>query len=370
MKRFFQIVALGAAVIFCCGCGYGSVGVGEKHDGADGKEKVSVWRYTDTAMGTVIQQSLYTAGEDAAKEISTEIIDYLTGLERDLLSWRLETSETYRLNASAGSGEGYLLSEDMTALLQSCMELQEQSGGAFDVTLGTVTRLWNIDQWAAGRMEDFQMPSSRDLANALDACGSHKLALETEDFPQSGLAERTLAFLPEGMQLDLGAVGKGHALSGIQILLEQTPEITGAVISVGGSVLTYGSKPDGGSWKVGIVNPFDTAAYIGILTLQGQWCVSTSGDYERYVEMDGARYHHILDPATGYPADSGVRGVTILSKDGMLSDGLSTACFILGPEKGMELAERYGAEALFVLKDGSIVMTEEMGRYFNGACSQ
>ena len=169
--------------------------------------------------------------------------------------------------------------------------------------------------------------------------------------------------MPEGMQLDLGAAGKGLALQEIQALLAERPEISGAVISLGGSILTFGSKPDGSTWRVGIMNPEDTSSNIGILSLEGQWCVSTSGDYERYAEIDGVRYHHILDPETGYPADSGVRGVTILTKEGLAGDALSTACFILGPEKGMALARKYGAEALFVLEDGEIVMTEGMEAY-------
>lgn len=147
-------------------------------------------------------------------------------------------------------------------------------------------------------------------------------------------------------------------------MLEGQNAVTGAVISLGGSILTYGSKPDGSTWKVGIIDPFDKSSNIGILSLEGQWCVSTSGDYERYVEVDGVRYHHILDPKTGTPAVSDVRGVTVLLKDGLLSDGLSTACFILGPEKGMALAAEYGAEALFILSDGEVVLSEGMEQYY------
>ena len=238
------------------------------------------------------------------------------------------------------------------------MELYEKSEGAFDVTIGRAARLWNIDQWAAGGQEgDYRLPDPEELRKALELCGSDKARLEE--------GEGIRLFMPEGMQLDLGAAGKGLALAELGRLLESRSDITGAVISVGGSVLTYGSKPDGSSWKVGIVNPADTSSNIGILSLEGQWCISTSGDYERYVEVDGVSYHHILDPCTGYPADSGVRGVTILSKDGLLSDGLSTACFILGVEKGMALAEEYGAEALFILEDGEIRMTEGMKAYFS-----
>ncbi len=172
------------------------------------------------------------------------------------------------------------------------------------------------------------------------------------------------------MQLDLGAVGKGLALSRILELLEEEPEVSGAVVYLGGSVLTYGSRLDGGSWKIGIADPSDPSSSVGILTLEGQWCVSTSGDYERYVERDGVRWHHILDPATGLPADSGVRSATILSRDGLLGDGLSTACFILGPEKGLELAGEYGAEVLFILDDGEFVMSEGMEAFFSEAGRQ
>ncbi|MGN1144872.1 MAG: FAD:protein FMN transferase, partial [Acetatifactor sp.] len=139
----------------------------------------------------------------------------------------------------------------------------------------------------------------------------------------------------------------------------------GAVISVGGSVLTYGEKPDGDSWRVGILNPFDTSENLGYLSLTGQWCISTSGDYERFVEVDGIRYHHIIDPATGYPAQSGVSSVTVLTKDGLLSDALSTACFVLGVEKGSRLAEEFDAEVLFVDKSGEMHMSKGMEEYFH-----
>ena len=108
----------------------------------------------------------------------------------------------------------------------------------------------------------------------------------------------------------------------------------------------------------------DTSQNIDIMQLEGGWCVSTSGDYERYVEKDNMRYHHILNPLTGKPADSGVRSVTILTESGLDSDALSTACFVLGVEKGMALAEELEVEALFVLENGEIVMTDEMKQIF------
>lgn len=351
MKRYFLIVVL-VAVISFGGCG--------SNGGAVKRQQA------DTAMGTVIYQTLYCAREEDAKEISAEIRELLRALEEERISWRLETSEVYKVNAAAGSVEGCLLSEDMELLLCRCLEFSKKSGGAFDFTIGSVARLWKIDDWADGMQEgEFVLPSQEALRKALNACGSEKLTFVREADNADGQEGQMRIFLPEDMQIDLGAAGKGLALSEIAELLEGEKRLQGAVISVGGSILTFGSKPDGSDWKVGIVNPFDTASYVGFLSLKGRWCVSTSGDYERYVELDGIRYHHILDPDTGFPADSGVRGVTVLTKDGLAGDVISTACFILGPEAGMALAEEYGAETLFVMADGEIVMSEGMKESFS-----
>lgn len=349
MKAFFRtgvLRILAVMTVLCCGCG---------------KEAGGPWESVDVAMGTMVQLRIYGPEEKRAQEIFGQAKEILRSLEEEELSWRLETSEVYRLNASAG-GEGEALSAEMARILQTCLELYEESEGAFDVTLGALVRLWNIDSWAGGQETgDFRVPSAESLEKALGDSGSGKL----QSLPEGPLREGTRLLLPEGLQLDLGAVGKGLALSRILALLEDSPEVSGAVIYLGGSVLTYGSRPGGGSWKIGIADPSAPGSSVGVLALEGQWCVSTSGDYERYVEQDGVRWHHILDPDTGMPARSGVRSATILSGDGLLSDGLSTACFILGPEKGLELAEKYGAEVLFVLEEGEIVMSEGMGAFLD-----
>ena len=362
MKLFFRTILLGLAVLCCSGCGKGENRHSESGTSiGQWNPSRGIWQCTDTAMGTVIDETLYAEDQEIARETGDRVMALLEELEEEYLSWRLETSQIYRINAAAGKEEGSPLSDEMAALLQECLELSRKSEGAFDISIGALTRVWNIDKWAAGgQTEGFRPPSQEELKEALKKCGSQRIRLEG----QSGDGLPARLYLPEGMQLDLGAVGKGVALSQLQLLLETQSEVTGAVISLGGSILTWGSKPDGSSWKVGIVNPADTSSQVGILSLEGQWCVSTSGDYERYVEFDGVRYHHILDPATGAPAVSDVRGVTILTKEGMMGDGLSTACFLLGPHKGAELAAAYGAEVLFVMADGEIIMSEGMEKYF------
>ena len=341
MKRFFGGFLLCAVFFLCGGCS---------------TQIHTPWQYADTAMGTVIQQNIYAADGETAESFSKQAMELLKELEEQQISWRLESSEVAQLNRTAGSGEAFFLSQELSAILQQCLEVSQLSDGAFDVTIGSVARLWNIDSWAAGEQTgDFQLPEKDALQAALLASDGGKLTLEAMSLT-----------LPAGMQIDLGAVGKGLALAMLYQALQEQTDISGAVISAGGSILTYGTKPDASDWKVGIVNPFDSSQNIGVLSLQGTWYVATSGDYERYVEVDGVRYHHIIDPTTGYPADSGVRSVTILSHDGLLSDALSTACFVLGAEEGLKLAKMYDSEAVFVLDDGEMVLSEGLTKDSNG----
>jgi len=124
---------------------------------------------------------------------------------------------------------------------------------------------------------------------------------------------------------------------------------------LGGSILTFGGKPDGSSWKVGIVNPFDTSSNVGILSLEGQWCVSTSGDYERYVEADGVRYHHLIDPETLYPGRRW-RAVTVLHPSSAVADALSTALFLTEPQEALEFVRTIpNARAVLTTLDGEIL---------------
>lgn len=309
----------------------------------------------DTAMGTVVQETLYVTDEKQGRTNAELFLAELEQLEKEHLSWRIEDSEVASINACAKEEKGMVLSPAMQADLALIWQVSEKSEGALDVTIGEVTRLWDLDAWAAdaSRITDFQEPETRKLQECLRNTGYEKVSLQEDKI-----------YLPDGMCLDLGAVGKGIACDRLGDMLKECEEITGAVLSVGGSIVTYGSKPDGSSWNVAIMHPRKEGSYLGTLSLQGEWYVSTSGDYERYVEKDGVRYHHIMNPATGYPADSGVCSVTILSDSGLLSDALSTACFVLGVEEGMKLAQEFGAEGLFVTSDLDILMTEGMKQYF------
>lgn len=338
-KRKYIVTLLSFLTFFLfTGCGKSAVKISE----------------TTTGMGTVVQKTVYVNEEQAGKDVLAEIDTYIERYENELLSWRISDSEISKINAAAGSISGYQIqSSELRENLQTIWEISEKSQGALDVTVGMVTRAWNIDVWATGDKDEFRIPDKEILADLLLNTGYQKVRLEEEQI-----------YLPAQMSLDLGAVGKGMVCDKIGEYLKTLDEMTGAVITIGGSVVTYGEKPDGGTWNIAIVHPRKEGSYLGTVSVRGEYYIATSGDYERYVERDGVRYHHIMNPSTGYPADSGVCSVTIVSDNGLLSDALSTACFVLGVQDGLKLVEEFGAEALFVTAELEIIMTPGMEGMF------
>ncbi len=311
---------------------------------------------TNTAMGTVVQYVVYTTDKESAENTVAELQEQLEYLEKGVLSWRVDGSQVASINAQAGRTEGVPVEQELYGYLQEIERISRESNGALDVTVGKVTALWDLDRWANADLEEqknFSLPKKEVLEKTLQDTGYEKMQLQDGKI-----------YLPEGMSLDLGAVGKGIACDQIADSLQKKQEINGAVISVGGSVVTYGSKSDGSPWKVAIVHPREEGKYLGTLSVNGERYISTSGDYERFIEQDGKRYHHIMDPGTGYPVDNELCSVTIVSDSGLLSDALSTACFVLGVEEGKKLAETLGAEALFVTKDLELVMTDGIRENF------
>ena len=279
------------------------------------------------SMGTVVTARVY--GKNAASA-DDEIISVIRQLD-GTISWRVEGSAVDRVN----SGERVKLNE-LAKIIATCREVSDSSGGAFDVTVGRLTRLWDFDDGAE------KIPSKKDISAALGTVDYRKLSTE------GGIVSAA-----EDQLVDLGSVGKGYACDMVRSYLEMT-ENEGAVVSVGGSILAYGKRNKAGDpWRIAVKHPREENAFLGTIILD-EGFVSTSGDYEKYFEKDGKRYHHILDARTGYPAESDLVSVTIVAESGLLSDALSTACFILGSEKGRELAEKYAVGAVFVASDGSI----------------
>ena len=264
------------------------------------------------AMDTYM--SLQAYGETAEKAVE-EAVAEIHRLDA-LLSTGREDSEVCRLNAGAG-GQEAVLSEDTAFLTGRSLELYEETGGAFDITVYPLMKLWGF---AGG---EFHLPTEEELQEALELVGADQLAFDR--------SAGTLSFAKEGVEIDFGGIAKGYTSGRVMDVFRENG-VKSALVSLGGNVQALGSKPDGSKWRVAIQNPDKEGPYLGILDIADQ-AVITSGGYERYFEENGTVYHHILDPETGWPADRGLVSVTVVSSDGTYADGLSTSLFVMGEEK-------------------------------------
>ena len=307
-----------------------------------------------TVMGTVFSAGFRANGKGSGEAVWKKLTDDGARLEQEILSRRIDSSEIAALNASAGNEEGFEVSPELEYYLRFCISVSEESGGAFDITVGALSRLWSIDE-AALNPGSFVLPSQEDIEQASANIGYTKMRIDNHR-----------VYIPEGMSIDLGAVGKGIYLDDALEILQEN--CTYGVISAGGSILTCGYRAGGDKWKIGIANPDGGSEVVATLLVEGNAFISTSGDYERFVEYENVRYHHILDPRTGYPADSGLCSVSVvvpgdIEDGGLLSDALTTAIFVLGEAEGMKLAESYGAGVLLVRNDGTVAVSDIMKKY-------
>lgn len=287
------------------------------------------------AMDTYMEITAYGRDSEEAVDAAAQEIQRLDAL----LSTGLAESEVSCLNRNKSG----TLSEDTGYLLRRSLALWEETAGAFDITVYPVMQAWGFDT------QQFRVPDEEEL-RALCA-----------RVDASGLAynEETNALtLPEGVELDFGGIAKGYASMRVAQIMREY-HIRSAKLNLGGNVQLIGARPDGRAWRIAIRNPQSEEPYLGVLSVKDK-AVVTSGGYERYFEEAGVMYHHILDPKTGRPAQTGLVSVTIVSADGTLADGLSTALFVMGREKAAafwrENSDRF--DAVLLDEDNCLYVTE------------
>lgn len=296
-------------------------------------------------LGTIVQIKLF---EPQHEELFNEAFSIIQDIESKM-SINIENSEINKINNN--SGKSYVtVSPETYFVVEKGKYYSSLSNGSFDISIGPLVKLWGIGN------KDAKVPLQNDIDKALSKIDYNNILLKESD--------KSIMLAKEGMIVDLGGIAKGYAADAVAEFLK-SKNINRAIIDLGGNVLVLGGKSETEKWSIGIQNPFEPRnKYIGILNVMDKTVV-TSGVYERYFYENNKRYHHILDPFTGYPVENSLMSVSIVADKSIDADGLSTTVFALGLEKGAKLIEKLdGIDAIFVDKNKNIYITKGLKESF------
>lgn len=348
--RYKVRLILASAVIagmLLTGCGTAS---DTKHTGSAAETQTT--SSTTTSSTEPVSQEIFamdtymtvTAYGDNAQKGVTDAIAEIQRLD-NLLSIGKEDSEISKLNKSGCA----VLSDDTAVMVTKALDLYKSTGGAFDITVLPLMELWGFTT------QDYYVPTEDEIQSTLQRVGADKLTWDE--------STKTLT-LGDKQEIDLGGIAKGFTSSRIMEIFKKDG-VTCGMVSLGGNVHLLGTKQDGSAWRVGIQDPDNTDDMLGVLEAS-DCAIITSGAYERNFEKDGVTYHHIIDPATGKPSNSGLTSVTIVSKDGTLADGLSTSLFVMGKDKAIAYWKQHADEfdTILVDKDRNVYITEGIAGNF------
>lgn len=294
-------------------------------------------------MGSRFEFTAVANSEQQAWDAINAGIKEIERIERLISSWDAE-SQTSMINRNAGL-KAVLVDKELFSLISRAQKVAQLTNGAFDISFASMDRIWQFD----GSMT--AMPAPEDIRTAREKINWQNIILNTEN---------SSVFLKnEGMKIGFGAIGKGYAANRAKAIMQARPGVAGGVVNASGDLISWGLSNSPEGWLVNITNPKDKAVALGWLRIDGL-AVVTSGDYERYVEFDGQRYAHIIDPRTGYPT-TGIKSVTIICPDAELADALATSVFVLGKTKGLALINRLqSVECLIITDDDEIITSNQL----------
>lgn len=332
LKKYAKSLLCLSLVFMLVGCSQNT----KKNEETAQQEPV---KRTEMLMGTVISVTLYDSTDES---ILDKVFDKVKNLE-ETFSINETGTEVDKINDNAGI-EPVKVSDDTIEVVKEGIYYSDLSHGKFDITIGPLVKLWNIPDRPT---ED--IPTQDELNVVLPLTNYKDVVIDE--------ANKTVFLTRPGMMLDLGGIAKGYAADVISKMLTDEG-VKSAIIDLGGNIFAHGEKVSGDTWKIGIQNPFSNRGEIvGAISVKNKSIV-TSGIYERYIEVDGVKYHHILNPETGYPYENDIAGITIISDKSTTGDALSTSVFALGIEEGMKFVEELDdVDAIFVTKEKGIYVT-------------
>lgn len=289
-------------------------------------------------LGTACNITVYSGGHKTAVDHAFMRVEEI----EDRMSVNIESSEVSEINRNAGM-HPVKVSADTFFVIEEALETSKLSGGALDITVGPLVETWSIGS------ESAHIPVDAEIIGLLSLVDYTQVVIDR--------IKQTVFLEKKGMRIDLGAVAKGYAADAAEKILKKEGVERG-IIDFGGNIRVFGSKPKEEPWRVGIQKPDSMRGeYFGIIS-GGEMSVVSSGTYERYFEAGGVRYHHILDPETGYPVQNDLASATVVASEGLRADALSTAVFVMGLEEGFRLLKTISdAEGIFITEDMKAVLT-------------
>lgn len=295
----------------------------------------------ETLFHTAIQLQIFHRGKQAQQAMD-DAYEYMEFAE-SIFSTNLEESDVYKINQQAGKNF-VKVHPQVFEVIQEALKWAEKTDGKFDITIGAVTNLWQIGS------ENARVPSKEEIEQALPKIDYKKIQLDEEN--------QAVKLEEEGMALELGGISKGYIADQVRNIFD-AHGVTTAIINLGGNVIVMGTSPaneDG--WNVGIQDPDETRGQIVGRRKVIDGAIVTSGIYERFIEEDGVKYHHIIDPKTGYPLDNELSATSIFTKDSTTADALSTSLFLMGLEEGLSFVESLdGVDVIFIDKNQKLYLT-------------
>jgi thiamine biosynthesis lipoprotein len=300
----------------------------------------NLFKYHHVAMGTIVEITLIGDEEETAKKAALQAFQEIKRIEHLMSPW-IESSDVSRINRAAGK-EWENVSPDTLKVIKKAEEVSEISEGAFDITVGPLVQLW-------------RKAREKGIPPQLDEIKKNLTLVNFRNVMTN--PEGNVFLKKRGMTIDLGGIAKGYAVDkAFELLISLGYK--NLIVNAGGDLRVGGSKPQG-PWSIGIQHPRDPEKIMARISVSDT-AVATSGDYEKFFIHQGKRYHHILNPKNGFPAEK-CQSVTVLYKEGIMADALATAIFVLGPEKGYPLCQRLeGMDSLIVDRDGKTIFTPNL----------
>lgn len=325
-------------MIFSIGCGQSTQ--------TDTNQFTSMpYEKTSFLMGTIVTVKIYDEGKEDVLDLVFNRIEELA----EKMASNDKDSEIDLINKNANI-QPVQASEEVFHVIQAGKEYSDAANGSFDITIGPLTALWHIGY------PNERKPLQSEIDLVLPLINYHDIELNKED--------RTVFLKKKGMSLDLGAIAKGYITDEVVKVLEKNG-ITAAIVNMGGNIYVLGNHPTGKKWTVGIQDPFSSRGDItGSISVSNKSIV-TSGIYERFMVVDGIKYHHLLNPKDGYPINNDIAGISIISEKSIDGDALSTSVFTKGIKDGLKYIEKMkGVEAIFVSHDKKIYITPGLKKKF------